>query len=114
MAMLINDFLSFLMVEFKNTYPITTSLKIEKVIIFLFNVTVLPSMQIPSFSNLEDIERWSSSLAQLGKMNKLVKTQTANPMPMVERRWRASSIILSARKPDTTTRLKVSMKIMAP
>ncbi|KAJ0871281.1 hypothetical protein HanRHA438_Chr11g0510511 [Helianthus annuus] len=39
-------------------------------------------------------------------MSKLVNTQTAKPMPIVERRSRANAITLSARKPDTATRLK--------
>ena len=43
-----------------------------------------------------------------------MKMQMANPMPMVARRSRAIVMILSARKPDTTTRLKVRMKITAP
>ncbi|XP_059625847.1 protein trichome birefringence-like 11 isoform X3 [Cornus florida] len=59
-----------------------------------------------SFSNLEAKEQWSSSLAHMGKMNKLVNKQTTKPIPIVERRSRANSMILSARTPDTTTRLK--------
>ncbi|KAM0071666.1 hypothetical protein Hdeb2414_s0001g00027891 [Helianthus debilis subsp. tardiflorus] len=43
----------------------------------------------------------------MGKMNKLVMMQTATPIPIAIRRRRATSSILSARTPDTATRLKV-------
>ncbi|KAJ0758491.1 hypothetical protein HanLR1_Chr04g0151041 [Helianthus annuus] len=42
----------------------------------------------------------------MGKMNKLVIMQTATPIPIAIRRRRATSSILSARTPDTATRLK--------
>jgi len=49
----------------------------------------------------------------MGNRSKLVKMQMVNPIPIVESRSRARFMTFSARKPDTTTRLKVRMKIMA-
>lgn len=73
----------------------------------------VPWIEEASLSNLDAVEEWSSSLAQIGYM-KLVNMQTAKPMPMLESLSPANFIILSARTPDTTTKLNVSMNIITP
>lgn len=71
-------------------------------------------MEDASFSNLVTVEQWSSSLAHMGKMSKLVNTHTINPIPIVESRSLANFITASARKPDTATRLNVKINIITP